>query len=94
MRKVQLSDSTENTDLVVKNAEYRATPSIQRYVILQQTHAGAIVFSRKGEDWAADLVSGADGVLRLPEIGIEIPMAELYADVALQSDPDSGPLAS
>jgi Uma2 family endonuclease len=30
-----LSDSTANTDLVEKNAEYRATPSIQRYVILE-----------------------------------------------------------
>jgi Uma2 family endonuclease len=88
-----LSDGTENTDLVVKNAEYRATSSVQRYVILQQTHAGATVFSRKGEDWVADLVSGADGVLRLPEIGIEIPMAELYADVPLQSGSDSEPVA-
>jgi Uma2 family endonuclease len=30
-----LSDGTANTDLVEKNAEYRATPSVQRYVILQ-----------------------------------------------------------
>ena len=42
------SDSSENDDLVVKNAAYRATLSVQYYVILQQTRVAAIVFSRKG----------------------------------------------
>ena len=78
-----LSNSTANEDLVVKNAEYRATPSIQRYVILQQTHAGALVFVRKGEDWSAETVSGDEAVLRMPEIGVEIPLAELYTDIDL-----------
>ena len=44
-----LSPSSTHDDLVIKNAEYRATPSIQRYVVLQQTHAGATVFTRKGD---------------------------------------------
>ena len=80
-----LSDGTANDDLVVTNAEYRATPSIQHYVILQQTHSGAIVFTRKGEDWVTELVAGEAAVLRLPAIGIEIPLAERYA-VALDSE--------
>ncbi len=82
-----LSDGTANTDLVEKNAEYRATPSIQRYVILEQTHAAAIVFARKGEDWISDIVAGDDAVLRLPEIGIAVPLAEIYADVELTGTP-------
>ena len=76
-----LSDSTASNDLVVKNAEYRATPSVQRYVVLQQASAAAVVFARKGEDWVTDLLAGDDAVLRLPEVGIEIPLAEIYADV-------------
>ena len=76
-----LSDSTAGNDLVVKNAEYRATPSVQRYVVLQQASAAAVVFARKGEDWVTDLLAGDDAVLRLPEVGIEIPLAEVYADV-------------
>ena len=76
-----LSDSTAGNDLVVKNAEYRATPSVQRYVVLQQASAAAVVFARKGEDWVTDLLTGDDAVLRLPEVGIEIPLAEIYADV-------------
>ncbi len=79
---------TANTDLIVKNAEYRATPSIRRYVILQQTHAGALVFAREGEDWIAETLSGDDAVLRMPEIGVEIPLAEFYLDVELVGEAD------
>jgi Uma2 family endonuclease len=82
-----LSEGTANTDLVEKNAEYRATPSIQRYVILEQTHAAAIVFVRKGEDWISEIVTGDGAVLRLPEISIEVPLAEIYADVELTGAP-------
>jgi Uma2 family endonuclease len=82
-----LCDGTANTDLVEKTAEYRATASIQRYIILEQTHAAGIVFVRKGEDWVTDIVAGDGAVLSLPEIGIEIPLAEIYADVELTGTP-------
>ncbi len=77
-----LSPSTTHTDLVLKSAEYQATPSIKLYVILEQDHAGAQVFRRRGADWIAETVKD-DDILHLPEIGIEIPLAEIYADVAL-----------
>lgn len=83
-----LSDSSVNEDLIVKNAEYRATPSIQRYIILQQTDAGAVVFARKGEDWISEPISGADANIRMPEIGIEIPLEELYIGVELIPAPE------
>ncbi len=37
----------------------------------------AIVFHRKGEDWVNDLVSGAEAVLPLPEIGLAVPLIEI-----------------
>jgi Uma2 family endonuclease len=77
-----LSDSTANSDLIHKNAEYRATPSIERYVILL-THVAAIVFSRKGEDWVTEIVAGDEAMLRLPEVAVEFPLAELYRDIDL-----------
>jgi Uma2 family endonuclease len=78
-----LSPSSEHTDLVVKHTEYRSAPSIQHYVILEQTHAGALVFSRKGDDWISETVVGADAALLLPAIGLTIKLAEIYADVPL-----------
>jgi Uma2 family endonuclease len=85
-----LSPSTEHVDLVVKNAEYRATPSIQRYVVLQQMAPGATVYSRKADDWVTEIVFGEDA-LRMPEIGIEIPLAELYLDVAFPVREEESP---
>ena len=82
-----LSNGTSHVDLHLKNQEYRATESIQRYVILEQTHAAALVFSRKGEDWVAQTVAPG-GTLRLPEAGIEVPLDELYIDVELESAAD------
>jgi len=84
-----ISDSSVNDDLVVKNAEYRATPSVQRYIILQQTDAGAIVFTRKGDDWISELISGADAVVHMPEIGISVPLAELYVGIDLTTRLDT-----
>jgi Uma2 family endonuclease len=86
-----LSPSTTNEDVFTKNAEYRATPSIQRYVILQETHIGALLFSRSGDHWIDDVVVGAEGVLRLPEIGIEIPLSEIYADLTFEPEADRAP---
>ena len=76
-----LSDGTAHDDLVVKNAEYRACPAVQRYVVLEQTQRGALIFVRKGTDWVAETVAGEDVLLRLPELDIEIPLAEISADL-------------
>ncbi len=78
-----LSDSTGSVDLFDKNREYRATLSILRYVVLQQTRAAAVAFARRGDDWLTEIVAGDDAVLRLPEIGIEVPLAACYANLDL-----------
>jgi Uma2 family endonuclease len=75
-----LSDSTSRTDRIEKVREYQATPSIQRYVILEQDSIGATVFERRHETWAASTLTEGDH-LSMPEIGIEIPLTELYADL-------------
>ena len=77
-----LSTSTASVDRVTKNEEYRTTPSIQRYVMLEQTRVAATVFARAGESWTGTVTTG-DAVLAMPEIGAELPLRELYADVDL-----------
>ncbi len=75
-----LSPSTATTDQFAKNREYAATPSVQRYVMLAQDRQAATVFAREGTDWVGRLL-GENATLAMPEIGIEIPLAELYADL-------------
>jgi Uma2 family endonuclease len=82
-----LSSGTSKTDLIDKNSEYRATPSIQRYVILQQTHKAAIVFARRGDDWLTEILSGENAVLRLPEAVTEVPLDEIYIAAGLREEP-------
>jgi Uma2 family endonuclease len=78
-----LSDGTSKTDLIDKNREYRATPSIQRYVILHQTHRAASVFVRREADWLSEVVVGDNAFLHLPEVGIDIPLDEIYSNAWL-----------
>ncbi len=81
-----LSPSTSSTDRIEKHEEYRATPSIQRYVILEQDRIAATVFARDGDDWLGHVF--LDGtILAMPEIGIDVPLAEFY-DGLVFGEPD------
>jgi Uma2 family endonuclease len=82
-----LSPATSRTDRIVKAREYGATESIQRYVILEQSSQAATVFSRLNGVWASVILDG-DVPLPLPELGIAVPLAELYRDVDFPPDGD------
>ena len=82
-----LSASTASTDRIIKKREYQATPSIQRYVVLEQDRIAATVFARAGEDWIGHILTG-DKMLRMPEIGIALPLSELYEGIDLEPEPD------
>ena len=84
-----LSDSTQAKDRSEKNREYRATPSVRRYVMLEQDRVMATVFHREGDDWVGH-VHYEGAVLALPEIGVEVPLDELYADVDLAAPAGDG----
>jgi Uma2 family endonuclease len=82
-----LSEITARIDHVDKNAEYRATPSVQRYVMLEQDSQVATVFAREGGRWVGTLFTG-DAVLAMPEIGVDLPLAELYEGLDLSQTPN------
>ena len=77
-----LSASTAGDDRTVKLAEYKSLPSVRRYVMLEQDRVFATVITRTDTGWDHAL-AGQDGMLAMPEIGVEIPMAELYDGLAL-----------
>jgi Uma2 family endonuclease len=81
-----LSPGTARVDRVTKNAEYRQTDSILRYVMLEQDSQAATVFAREGDRWVGSLLTG-EAVLSMPEIGIEVPLAELYDGLDLTRSP-------
>jgi Uma2 family endonuclease len=75
-----LSDSTATIDRIEKNQEYRNTPSIQRYVMLEQTTMAAMVFHRNDDDWVGHLQTG-DTVLNLPEIETALALTDIYEGI-------------
>jgi Uma2 family endonuclease len=80
-----LSKSTASVDRIVKNDEYGATPSIQHYVMLEQSRIGATVFSRDAEGWTGRVLT-ADATLDLPAIGMSVALAAFYAGVVFDRD--------
>src|SRR5208283_2195326 len=83
-----LSPSTTRDDRIVKAREYQATPSVQRYVMLEQDGASATVYARSGETRTREILI-ADSILALPEIGVELPLAELYEGVVFEANQNS-----
>jgi Uma2 family endonuclease len=77
-----ISPSTAVVDRMVKNQEYRATPSIQRYIMLEQTRIGATVFARVADNWGGTVFLG-EAMLEMPELGMGIPLEEFYRGVEL-----------
>ncbi len=82
-----LSKSTAATDRGVKNRAYAATGSVRRYVMLEQVEVGGTMFERGADGWVGHILE-AGAVIRMPEIGIELALAELYDGLDLADPPE------
>ena len=82
-----LSPSTAGIDRIVKAREYQATPSLQRYVMLEQDRVAATVFARVEDGWSGQILAAGDS-LAFPELGITVPLDELYEGVSLPELPE------
>jgi hypothetical protein len=51
--------------------------------------AGATVYARAGDAWTHEILV-AGSILALPEIGVELPLAELYEGIAFDDESDQG----
>jgi Uma2 family endonuclease len=80
-----LSATTARIDRIEKNREYEAAPSIRRYILLEQDAIAAEVYAREDRRWVRSTVTG-DGILVIPEIGVELPLAEAYAGLELGTE--------
>ena len=53
--------------------------------MLEQDSVGATVYARAGGGWTHDILI-AGSVLALPEIGVELPLAELYEGIVFDGE--------
>ena len=80
-----ISPRSGGMDRITKLREYQAVPSILRYVIVESTTAGLQVLHRDhgDETWRVQALTSGDS-LGVPEVGTEIPVADIYEDVAFE----------
>ena len=80
-----VSPGTSRVDRFDKVREYHAVSSIRRYIIVESTTTAMTVhFRTAGEPWQIEILTEGD-MLRLPDVGIEIPISELYENVSFDS---------
>jgi Uma2 family endonuclease len=78
-----LSDSTRNYDRGEKFDLYRSIPTLRHYLLIEQNvqHVEHRSLASDGS-WSSEIVDSA-GIVRLPNAGIDLRMAEIYAGVAI-----------
>jgi Uma2 family endonuclease len=85
-----LSPSTEAYDRGAKFGYYRQLPSLREYLLVAQDQVLLEHFAREDGGWLLTAVTDPTSTLRLPAIGCEVPVAEVYRRVDLPPDPQAG----
>lgn len=83
------SDSTKAYDRGEKFAMYRQIPTLQEYVMIDQTQPYVEHYRRDGHFWVLETLEKADAILTLPSLECEIPLAVMYEKVEWQSQADA-----
>jgi Uma2 family endonuclease len=76
-----LSHRTSRLDLGEKKDAYLTIASLVVYVLIEQDMPAVVVFRRVGDNFVREVYQGLDAVVPLGEIGIELPLAEIYEAV-------------
>ena len=79
-----LSDKTEAYDPGTKLDGYLRLPSLLYYLIVSQQAYFVRLYERVGEKWEYRTVEGLSATVALPQLGLSLPMASIYEEVALE----------
>ena len=81
-----LSRSTRRTDEGEKKDAYLTIPSLGVYLLVEQDVPLVIVHRRTEQGgFVREVYEGMESVIRLPEIGTELPLSEVYEGVEFSS---------
>ena len=82
-----LSPTTRDFDTFGKFAEYKIIPALERVLFVDPNLAEVMVWSKDSDGaWAKTICEGLDTTIALPEIGVTLPMAEIYDDVVFPAN--------
>jgi Uma2 family endonuclease len=87
-----LSRSTRRIDDGEKKEAYFTIPSLAAYLLVEQDQPKVVVYRRGGDGFVAEVYEGLDAMIPLPEVEIELPLAELYDRIEFVPEPDDDEL--
>jgi len=73
-----LSPSTRGFDSHLKLIEYKGNTDIRQVLLVDTVTPRVLVHRRDGEIWREEILTGLEGVIDLPDIRTELPMADVY----------------
>ena len=73
-----MSPSTRHVGTREKRMAYLQLPSLEAYARIEQERPEVVVERRTFEGWKPERIIGLEGVIRLPSLEMELPLAELY----------------
>ena len=76
-----LGPATRRNDEVQKFRDYLTIPTLGTYILAETESPFLTLHRRDGTGFRRETLSGPDAILELPEVGISMPLAELYQDV-------------
>jgi Uma2 family endonuclease len=82
------SRGTRRIDEGEKKDAYLTIPSLTLYVLLEQAAPAAVVFRRTEHGFVREVYQGLDAVIPMSEIGLDLPLAEVYDGVDFAPEPD------
>lgn len=73
-----LSPSAQGFDSHLKLIEYKKNTDIRQVLLVDTVTPRVLVHRRDGEVWREEVLTGLEGVIDLPDIRTELPMADVY----------------
>jgi Uma2 family endonuclease len=81
-----LSKATQRIDKGEKLDAYLSLPSLAVYALVEQEAALVTVYRRKGNEFVDERYDGCYAIIPLPEVDIELPLAEIYERVEFRPE--------
>lgn len=78
-----LSESTRRTDEGEKLDAYLTIPSLETYLLVDSSNKEVVVEQRGSNGFQRSILIGDEGVVPLPCLGFDLPLAEIYEGVQL-----------
>jgi Uma2 family endonuclease len=83
-----LSKRTRRLDQGEKKDGYLQLPSLSVYALVEQEMPKVVVYRRRGTEFLDEVYEGLETTIPLPEIGVVLPLSEIYRGVEFNAEID------